>query len=169
MKEEISIKASVDAPLLVKIVDMAAKRLTFRKIRTEIVDDRSLVFRQLIRIICIAVNSRKICVFKLITLSIAKNSTRGAKINLMQEQTALHLKVWVALDNGTFELKHQHRHRVFRCLDRRLIRVEPLCKCRERAQADAITTLENIGILIAERIPNDRCNTYLAAKCRAHP
>ena len=168
MKEQISIIACIDAAALIEIVYMALECLALEEIRAQIGDDILLILRECPTVGMI-VNRRKVRTLELHASPAAERHAGEIEVDLVQQQTILHLKVGIAADQCALELEHHHRNGTLCRLDGVLVGVDARGKCRERAQADAVAALQYVGIAVAETVADDRCDADLAAECRAHP
>ena len=171
MEEQIAVAAQVHIPLLIEVIHMAVQHSAFEEVRAQIRHDCLLGFRQRIDIFlpirCI--DGREIRAFQLIPFSITELNMRGTKINAVEQTAALHLEIRMAGNQLAFQFEHHHRDGSLSSFDGCFIRINACRKCRERAQADAITPFQHVGIMIAQGIAYNCCNTGLAAKCRPHP
>ena len=75
----------------------------------------------------------------------------------------------MAADKLAFQLEHHHGYGLFRSLDRIGVRITAGSKGRQRAQADAVATLQHVRIVIAQAIAHHGGNAGFIPQGRAHP
>ena len=132
------------------------------------------------------INGGEVHIFHRIIHITDANST-FFKIDLIQKQSVIHLKLRILLNQLTFQLKlydhdcfvHLHiKFKIFFVIAVIIfdgkktavcVRVSIECKCSERNQVDSVTFFQNIQISITGGNTNYICNTAGLTACCSHP
>ena len=165
MKKQVAVVPSVNAAFLVQKIDVRLQIDARQKIFSQAGNNFVLVGSQLVRI-C-AVNRRKFPV-ELVNLP-AEIYCAVVEINLVKQAATVHFKIGVAQNHLPFKLEHNHQTCKFGGAKRIFFGIKIRRKNCQRAKTDTVAALQNVCVVVVQRIAHDRRDTNFTAESRAHP
>ena len=167
MEQQVAVGDLVHRAVSVEKIDMAMQVIGGDKLGHELVDDVLLLGRE--RVGIRRVDGGEVVGRERPHAAVGERDRACLVVDLVEQQAVGHVELGVALDNLALELKEQHVDGLDQRGDGLAGGVGGIGEGNELAQRDAVIVLEDLVVVVAQVVAQDRGNAGGLAGRSAHP